>query len=94
VSNGGSTTVATASPAATLLQMMTGYWVSQAIYVAAKLGIADLLVDGPANCDELAAATHTHAPSLQRLLRALASLGVFYETTPGHSHACDNWWWA
>ncbi len=34
-------------PPATLLQMMTGYWVSQALYVAAKLGVADLLVDGP-----------------------------------------------
>jgi hypothetical protein len=33
-------------PPATLLQMMTGYWVSQALYVAAKLGIADLLADG------------------------------------------------
>jgi O-methyltransferase/methyltransferase family protein len=70
-------------PPATLLQMMTGYWVSQALHVAAKLGIADLLADGPVDCKDLAAATDTHAPSLQRVLRALASVGVFTEVTPG-----------
>ena len=70
-------------PPATLLQMMTGYWVSQALYVAAKLGIADLLADGPVDCEDLAAATGTHAPSLQRVLRALASVGVFTEVSPG-----------
>jgi hypothetical protein len=70
-------------PPATLLQMMTGYWVSQAVYVAAKLGIADLLADGPVGCDHLAAATDTHAPSLRRVLRALASVGVFTEASPG-----------
>ena len=66
-----------------LLQMMTGYWVTQALYVAAKLGIADLLCDGPVNCDDLARTTSTHAPSLYRTLRALASVGVFSELTPG-----------
>jgi hypothetical protein len=35
------------APPAVLLQMMTGYWVSQALYVAAKLSVADLLADGP-----------------------------------------------
>jgi hypothetical protein len=40
-----------------LFQMATSYWVSQAIYVAAKLGIADLLKDGPQSCAALAAAT-------------------------------------
>jgi hypothetical protein len=68
---------------ATLLQMMTGYWVSQALHVAAKLGIADLLTDGPVDYEDLAAATDTHAPSLQRVLRALASVGVFTEVSPG-----------
>jgi SAM-dependent methyltransferase len=70
-------------PPATLLQMMTGYWISQALHVAAKLGIADLLADGPVDCEDLAAATDTHAPSLQRVLRALASVGVFTEVSPG-----------
>src|ERR1700687_1342677 len=60
-----------------LFQMTTGYWISQAIYVAAKLGIADLLKDGPQSCVALAAATGADAASLFRLMRALASVGVF-----------------
>jgi len=60
-----------------LFQMATGYWVSQAIYVAAKLGIADLLKDGPQSCIALAASTGADAPSLFRLMRALSSVGIF-----------------
>ena len=71
-------------PQLAILQMASGYWVSRSIYVAAKLGIADLLKDSPKSCDELATATGTHAPSLYRVLRALASLGVFAETQPNH----------
>ena len=70
-------------PPAVMLQMMTGYWVSQALYVAAKLGVADLLADGPRPVEELATATQTHAQSLRRVLRALASVGVFTEASPG-----------
>lgn len=76
------TSAGTLPPPAILLQMMTGYWVSQAIYVAAKLGVADLLVDGPRPVEALATETETHAPSLHRVLRALASVGVFTETSP------------
>src|SRR5258707_351818 len=68
---------------AALVQMMTGYWVSQALYIAAKLGVADLLVDGPQSVAHLAVATRAHAASLRRVLRALASVGVFTETSPG-----------
>jgi hypothetical protein len=71
-------------PQLAVLQMASGYWVSRSIYVAAKLGIADLLKDSPKSCDELATATGTHARSLYRVLRALASLGVFAETQPNH----------
>src|SRR5712692_5707827 len=60
-----------------LFQMATSYWVSQAIYVAAKLGIADLLKEGPQSCVALATATGSDAPSLFRLMRALSSVGVF-----------------
>jgi hypothetical protein len=59
--------------------MINGYRVSQAIYVAATLGIADLLKDGSRTSDELAAATDTDAPTLYRLLRALAAVGVLHE---------------
>ncbi|MDQ3809571.1 MAG: acetylserotonin O-methyltransferase [Chloroflexota bacterium] len=62
-----------------LLRMMTGYWVSKALHVAAELGVADLLRDGPRPADELASACGAHPPALYRLLRALASVGVFTE---------------
>lgn len=62
-----------------IFEMACGYWVSQSLYVAAKLGIADLVADGPKTADELATATKMHGPSLHRLLRALASKGVFAE---------------
>ena len=83
MSDDTSLTAPATPPPVALLQMMTGYWVSQSIYVAAKLGLADLLADGPAGCEELAAATNSHAPALNRVLRALASVGVFTEATPG-----------
>jgi hypothetical protein len=66
-------------PPVAMLQMISGFWISRAIYIAAKLGIADLLRDGHRTIDELAAATGTHAPSLYRVMRALASVGVFTE---------------
>src|SRR5437868_1838908 len=60
-------------------QMITGYWISQAIYAAAKFGIADHLQDGPKTVAELATATATNPEALYRLLRALASVGIFAE---------------
>jgi len=70
-------------PPFALFRMVTGYYASRAIHVAAKLGIADLLAEGPRGCDELAEATGTHADSLRRLLRLLASAGVFIEEEDG-----------
>lgn len=69
----------TTSPSAFLTQIMLGSLATQAVYVAATLGIADLLVDGPKSVDELARARNADAPSLYRVLRALASLGIFVE---------------
>jgi ubiquinone/menaquinone biosynthesis C-methylase UbiE len=66
-------------PEAVLTQLITGSLGSQAIYVAAKLGIADLLRDGAKNVNDLAKAADADAPSLYRVLRALASFGVFVE---------------
>jgi hypothetical protein len=63
--------------------MTNGYQVSQAIHVVATLGIADLLKDGPRSADDLAEATGTHALALYRILRALASVGIFAEETDG-----------
>ena len=67
------------TPGATLGRLIVGFQVSDAIHVAATLGIADLLAEGPRTSDELAAATNAHAGSMYRLLRALASVGVFHE---------------
>ena len=72
------TTAASAPPEAVLTQMITGSLGSQAVYVAAKLGIADLLADGPKNVDELAPPADADAPSLYRVLRALASFRRVY----------------
>jgi SAM-dependent methyltransferase len=61
-------------------RLVTGHYLSHATYVAARLGLADLLADGPRQADELARATGTHGPSLRRLLRLLVSAGVLAET--------------
>jgi hypothetical protein len=66
-----------------MLGLITGYWVSQLVLVAANLGLADLLAKGPRTVEELARKTGTHAPFLRRVLRALASVGVFAETGSG-----------
>jgi len=68
------------NPATELMRMVNGYQVSQALHVAATLGIADQLKEGPKSADVLAQACNAHAPSLYRLLRALAAIGVFHET--------------
>jgi hypothetical protein len=72
-------------PGIQLAQMATGYWVSQAIYVAAKLQIADLLAAEPLTAAALARKIEgpIHEQALYRLLRALASVGIFAEDAAG-----------
>jgi hypothetical protein len=70
-------------PALALLQQALGFWVSRAICVVARLGIADLLKDGPLDTETLAAAAGVHGPSLYRVLRTLASVGIFAEGKDG-----------
>ena len=70
-------------PQLLLYQMAVGHYISRALALVAQLGIADLLKDGPRSYDELAAATETHAPSLNRVLRLMASVGVFEEREGG-----------
>lgn len=64
------------SPSDRMLDIVSGFWISRAVYVAATLGIADHLAKQPRTAAELAELTGTHAPSLYRILRALASVGV------------------
>jgi hypothetical protein len=66
-----------ASAQTALRQLLDGYRISQLLFVAAELGIADLLKEGAKPYDELAQATHTHPRALFRVLRGLASVGVF-----------------
>src|SRR5688572_22059431 len=66
-----------------MLTMAFGGLTAQAIGVAAQLGIVDQLAGGPRSAADLAASTGTHAPSLYRLLRALASLDVLTEDAEG-----------
>ena len=70
-------------PAARMVQMLNAQILAQALYVAAQLGVADLLAGGRRSADELAGATGTHGPSLHRLLRMLAGEGVFREEREG-----------
>lgn len=70
-------------PPAQMILLLGGFRVSQALYAAAALGVADHLVAGPAPAEVLAGHTGAHAPSLRRLLRTLASVGVFTEPEPG-----------
>ena len=72
-----------ASPSGTSLsQLLRGSLVTQLIHVAAALGVADLLAAGPKSSLELATAVNANPEALYRVLRALASLGIFMETDP------------
>ena len=73
----------TASPAVPphvqLIQMGTAAWVNAVVFAAAKIGLADQLAAGPRNAAELAGPMRLHAPSLHRLMRTLAGLGILTE---------------
>ena len=66
-------------PHARLIQMGRAHVVARTVYAAAKLGLADQLAAGPKSAAQLAGSMHVHAPSLHRLMRALASLGILTE---------------
>lgn len=73
-----------APPPAVMAQLITGgVWITKALYVAAALEIADRVSEQPRTAEELADAAGAHAPSLYRVLRALASIGVFAEDEDG-----------
>ena len=69
-------------PSAALHQLMVGHWISQALCVAAELGIADHMAASPCDVSELAKAVSAHPGALFRLMRPLASVGVFTEVAP------------
>lgn len=69
-------------PQAVLLEMWSGYLVSRGLSVVAELAIADHLAEGPKTAGELATATSANRDALHRVLRMLASRGVFAEEGP------------
>jgi hypothetical protein len=70
-------------PQETMLSLLTMHWVSQMLFVVAKLGVADALAEKPQTVDVIAKRVGAHAPYLRRVLRALASVGVFAEDARG-----------
>lgn len=72
----------TPAPAA-MMEMIVATWTSQAITVAAQLGVADALANGPLRIDEVAARVGADADALRRLLRALISRGIFRRRRDG-----------
>ncbi len=66
-----------------MLDLVIGYWVSQLVYVAARLGLADKLEQGPIKVDDLAKQVDVNPRALYRTMRALASVGVFVEGDQG-----------
>ncbi len=70
-------------PPVQMVQLLAGFQVAQALYVVAKLNVATALRDGPRSVEQLAASTGAAPAALARLLRSLASLGVFAEAEPG-----------
>lgn len=79
----------TAPPAATMMEIILGAWVAQAVATAAELGIADVLADGPRSAEDIARRVGADPDAVRRLLRALVGIGVFrvrrdgrYDLTP------------
>ncbi|GAA6617658.1 methyltransferase [Scytonema sp. NUACC26] len=64
-----------------MLNPIAGFWIARSIYLAAMLGVTDWFDDRPKTIAQLAAATNTEPRSLYRLLRALASVGIFTEVS-------------
>jgi hypothetical protein len=83
VATGGTENLGAGPEGEKLLELITQSWTAQAIYVAAELGIADHLRDGPRSSDQLAAATGADAPSLYRLLRALTTIDLCTQREDG-----------
>lgn len=71
------------APEASVLELITGAWLSQAVIAAARLGIPDALADGPRSLGELARALDVDPAGLERLLRSLVEHGVFAALADG-----------
>ncbi len=70
-------------PPAGVLSLIYGYWIAQLVFVAAQLDLADVLAKGPLTPEALAKRVGAEPGALHRVLRALASVGVFREDAKG-----------
>jgi hypothetical protein len=75
------------NPFGTILMLACGYWAPRCLHVVAELGIADRIGEEPRTAEAMAVEVGAHAPSLSRLLRAVASLGVFEEVDGRYRHS-------
>ncbi|HLX36233.1 MAG TPA: hypothetical protein VKR29_00480, partial [Candidatus Binataceae bacterium] len=71
-------------PGLAIYRIGIGHYFSRALALAAKLGLADLMKDGPRHYGDLARVTETHGHALNRMLRLLASVGIFDEREDGY----------
>ncbi|MEN9869100.1 MAG: hypothetical protein RLZZ171_83, partial [Cyanobacteriota bacterium] len=69
------------APQEKMFNLIGGFWIARSIYLAAELGVADVFEDRPKTIAKLAVETNTDPRSLYRLLRALASVGIFTEVS-------------
>lgn len=76
----------TVDPGRLLVDLAFGFVLSSAVATAAKLDVADIVTEGPKTSAEIASAVSGDAQSMQRLLRTLASVGVFREDSSGRFH--------
>ena len=75
------------TPQQTLLTLASGYWAPRCLHAIAEMGVADQLGEGPETPETLAEAVGAHPQSLARVLRLLASLGVFEEVDGRFRHS-------
>ena len=66
-----------------MTQLLFGFTTSQALYVTARLGVADALLDGPRGIEDLSDMTGADPDALYRVIRTLAQLGVFQTEADG-----------
>jgi hypothetical protein len=71
------------APRSSIMPLIAGFMPARLVFLAAELGIADLIAGGMTTAEGLAQRTDTHAPSLKRMLRALCAFGVLEERTSG-----------
>jgi hypothetical protein len=76
-------------PIQRMFEIVNNYWISRAVYAGAVLGLPDHLADGPKTAAELAELTGSDTRSLERLLRALAGVGLFQSDTEGRYASTD-----